>query len=506
MLYLVTGFFALAVAAALYLNMNSIGQRAVIVGIIVDIAALIFFLWQTTIANGLYLMGRTYLFVIILLAIAAAAFVAGQLRDEWPEWVLGGGLVIAALIVGVLGSWRSDVAYADSIKVTDEPSATYAPRAPFEVAKTLAPNAMRSNGDLDAESTTYLPREGRYTSLVKTRSWLGGYTEVVDQKVTADGKTSTDNCEFATGTASLDGMFDRNLTREILRSRFGVGIDAHNAYGFCDKDQPVIVVALTQKSGFWPVIDVPAGVAVYRPGQPIQFIDSGFEGGIPGPLYPITLAEQQRDSSNATGGFFDWMFDRVGYSSTKDDKGDPNAGNNGEFTLAEASGNTEAFVTPLTMRGHGTAIVAVSSVDAGRAASGTLATLTIHKLPEPRIANSTIAQSMKAQFQEVPWATPGFGIFEVVPTSTEEWTASLGMNQNIVYHVAVKPDGSMCLSSAHGTPIRCVSADGSTGSTPAGSGEATSTADPASLGSMTDQQLADLLNKVSAEVNKRLAK
>lgn len=416
--------------------------------------------------------------------------------------VLIGVGMVGALALLVLGKWRADVVYARSISVSTAPAPTYDSRAPYVVAQALAPTAVRTNGDLDIASTTYLPAQQRYTSLVNRRSVFGGYTEVIDQAVTADGHVNTQNCQVGKSAASLGGSLNHNLDRRIIREHPGVGLNRDDAYGFCDAGVAKVVMPLTRLSGLWPVTSVPAGVAIYdTKSEAIEHVVEG-AGGVPGPMYPLSLAEVQRDASLATGSFFDWVFNRVGYSTTTVDPQDPNAENAGEFTLARRGEDGADFVTPLTRRGRGTAIVAVSTLDAGQARVGSLAQLSVHTLPAPREANSTVEQAMKAKLTKVPWATPGFGVFEIVPTGPDSWIASLGMRQNVVYHVDLTADGAMrLLNAGDGSAAQIITAQGTT-EVP---GDATTVPSPgADLSRLTDQELAELQARVSAEVSKRL--
>lgn len=475
-------------------------------------AALIvgFLAWQVTILNSLLLLILGGWPFVLLVAATAALVVWGFIRSDGGESTLGpvlgvAGGVVTMVVLGVLGSYWQGQAFLDAYVSTqaaaDAP--VFAERAALNVARNQAQGRITTNGTL--AQSAYLPLadpdlpEGgdRFTSLVEQSSNIfGGYSEVVNQRTALTGQTTTDNCTFDQTNAGrrLGGLWWANLDREIVRAA-GPGIDfnAADAYGYCADGTPMVVQPLIHQHGGWPRIGVPAGVALYngRTGALEVRTDTS---GIPGPVLAGSLARQMRESTAAMGSWWEYMTGIAGYTDTSADENDPNGENRAEFVLREQDHADALFVTPLTKLGGSTAIAALSVAYP----SGPLgASMTVYEFGagQVREANSTVADRIKADFGDLAWAS-GLQVFEITPVSTDEWVASIGLRQNVTHRVRIAPDGSACLETAEGRAIRC-SGDGdhqpSDPSTPV-----------TDLGQLTDAQLADLADKVQAEISRRL--
>src|SRR5699024_11681024 len=123
--------------------------------------------------------------------------------------------------------------------------------------------------------------------------------------------------------------------------------DTEDAYGYCDGEDPTIVVPLFKYEGFWALKKVPAGAAVYTTdGLRVLSGEELVEEGVEGPTYPRSVAITQRKAYNSGGGWGSWISDRYGYDLTDKDTEDANAGNTSEFTLIGDDG-TMQYVTPL---------------------------------------------------------------------------------------------------------------------------------------------------------------
>lgn len=438
------------------------------------------------------------------------------------QWVTISVLSLVGWIVfGLISGFMSASAYMATVTTTDDPIPTYQVRAPYEMAQALAPQkitvtggemrlveveAERTSGSEDDEApkrklpseTTYLPAEDLYTTPVYGRSFLGNTAEIVSQKIDERGVAQTNNCRFtADNQLSLHGYLHHNLKRAIVQKDFGIWIDANDAYGYCDGATPKIVVPITKASGFYPVIAVPAGVAVYdgSTGE-VTIVRDVADGSIPGPVYPNSLAERQREATKASGSIFDWLFNRAGYETTANDANDPNRGNAGEFTLSGDAGTD--FVTQVVNRGQSTGISAVMTTDADHLSDGQLNTLSIHRLNPPRDSNSNIASRSRGEFEELNWATPGFGIFEVIPTSDGKWSATVGLVQTITNRIEIGSDGQLCLFTATGQKLRCSGEALDPGKTPT-----EPTPVPGDLSSLSDAELAQLGREVADEWTRR---
>lgn len=385
-------------------------------------------------------------------------------------------------------------------------------RAPFQVAEAQArPNL----GDVSGEivDTSYLPDSGTFATVVARPGWLTGYQVALDQQVPLTGRGTGTTCQFDRERA-VDrdgGWFGHNLARELHGERRWVSYDAQDLYAYCDGDAPVVVLPLKRQNGFFTVTQESAGVALYdgRTGE-LRIVDD--EEGlakVPGPTYPISLAARQRESLTAPGGYWDYRAGRTGYEDTSSDDADVNAGNNTEFALAVSAGKAPVYVTPLTGRGSATAIAAVSLVS-GRQDGAGRNRLTAHRLNDPWVSTSAIAARVKADYQDLPnWQN--LRLFEVAPTGTTTWVATLGNDQNVLYRVTGTGDLSgatpTCLTRADGTKVRCGSVADRAGNGPGtqfGPGQPGAGGVPGDLAGLSDAELAEVQRRVSEEVGRRL--
>lgn len=197
--------------------------------------------------------------------------------------------------------------------------------------------------------------------------------------------------------------------------------------------------------------------------------------------------------TSGSGSLADWFFRRAGYEPTNAgaDVDDPNAANPAEFTLDTSNGGL-AYVTSATLRGRSSGITAIMTTDAATITPGEHSITTVHRLAVPRDSNAQIVQEVKDAFPEVPWATPGFGAFEVTPAGSGQWGVTLGFDQLVTYRAVLRADGSACLFGADQTPIRCTDEQSD------GSGL---TVRP--ISEFSDAEFDQLLDEVLAEAKRR---
>ena len=172
-----------------------------------------------------------------------------------------------------------------------------------------------------------------------------------------------------------------------------------------------------------------------------------------------------------------------------------------------AARNRPSYVTMLTGRGDATAISALAVVD-GRVRSGRLAPITVHRTKPGWVSPDAISSRIKADYQDLPnWQNQK--IMEIAPTDGAHWVATIGNGQNVLYRVQgtgdLRGDKPTCLIRADGSTIRCgtlADQDGRGVGTEYGSPDGSGA--PGDLGTLTDQELADLQRRVADEVAKRL--
>lgn len=473
-------------------------------------------LYVPTVLNGLRHMALPL--IVMFSCVSLGVVAAAQSRYNEALWAGTGALVGLAGFFGtaIYGSYLADKAYLAEVEISDAKLPSFDERTAWEVAR----NRVASDkGDLVGAvgTPTYLPEEQVFTTLVNGNPFTAGYAGVVEQTLGADGSTSARTCQFGDGTGKngyrLGGKFDGSLAREIAHQQRHLVIDDEDAYGYCDGDTAVAVVPLKKQTGFYPVTLVPAGVAVYTAEDGVKLVDDPAEAGIPGPVYPDSLAARQREALKAHDStLWTWLRGRAGFEEATTD-GDPNSENPTEFKLNTADGSV--YVTPMTTRPKQdqAKISSYGMVEADQVTLGKRNQLVLHTVPseDRREANGVVVDNLKSFYSDADfgWAQ-GLKVFEMVPVSANEWVASLGFEKSVKFRVRLAADGSSCLEDAHGHVVRCVDetgmvvndasedADEDTGKVPTGELSQLSDADLAALQKAVTNELVRRLNATTA--------
>lgn len=484
----------------------------VIGGIVATVLLLGFLIWQATFLNGLLVLLHSGVWFWMPLLIATIVSVVGWYKAR--GWIMGLSVVIyigTFILIAFAGYYSAKTVYAQSVTVNQPKDNTatfseYNHRAPLTVARQQTASNVTINGQV--EDTTYIASMDRFGAAVRKPGITDGYGQVVfqqigpnGQSIDAKGVVGNQNCTFSEAAGKrFGGWFGANLKRAILRERFGVIIDEDDSYAYCTPEgKPMMIVPLKKIAGFPFTYQVPAGVAVYN-GETGELTvdDEVTQGEYPGPVYPVSLSKQSRDSSRAAGSLWDYWMSNVGYSDTTSDANDPNSENNGEFTLAKKDKSGDEYATPLTMKGRSSAITAVGTVSSSTMKSGSLNPYSINILPSPRQANSAVADKIHTDYSSLDWAA-GIEVFEIVPSGPNQWEATLGRSKSIMYTMKINADSSSCLYDLSGNKLRCTNDKDK----PVEPGSKTI---PDDLSTLSNEQLMELQKKVQAEVEKRLTK
>ena len=498
--------------------------------------------WSATITSTLIILAVITLAVAWFTGLGVLAFIESFIRAGAAFWipvtvvaigtamfflsekkaVRGISMTLAILVLlGGLGNaiftqnYLSYKLYADDVKTVEE-TTSFAERAPWTVAENYA---SRDQGDIigDREGVHYVPAaryaeavdgEGtsRYTTLVKGRSVLGltGYQAIQTLQMPTTGpipSEASSYCEIP------DQMNDRlsafwpwhSLSWSIHAKKPFAHWDSDDAYGYCDGEDPVVVVPLWKYEGFWLTKRVADGAAIYTAdGVEILSADELVDDGIEGPTYPRSLAEIQRKAINAGGSLGDWLGSRYGYDGTEKDEEDANEGNTTEFTLMNDDG-VMSYVTPLTPKGSSQSITAVSVVPAqqGRG-KPEIVVNTSTDLGSTSTVTTAIKESSVSG--DSAWTTrwaSGMSVYEILPGADGHWVASIGQGQAVSYRADIAPDGSVTVTNSE------------TGQTSAGKGEGNEDGESVTvegdkpLSEMTDAELLDRIEKATAELQER---
>lgn len=508
-------------------NMNrtaSLKFKVSPVAVAIISATLVALAWQATFVTGLYMVMRNNASVLLaLLLIVPTVFRGRALNRSYIYDLIVLSLLALIVCMAVLEYETQKNIYQHTAVVSQPKNdkatvSEYKYRAPLVVAEDQISSNININGA--PEETTYIPSMDRFGTAVRKNGSFAGYGQVVFQQIGANGQSinakgqvGNQNCSFnPKAKLRFGGALSANLKRAIIHKNSPVLIDEGDSYAYCDTDGTAMLIAPLKKiTGFFHPYEVPAGIAVYNGSTgELKIVKDVKEGEYPGPVYPVSLAKQARNSTKASGTLWQYWQNQVGYSDTTGDSNDPNYANAGEFNLRRADNSGDDYVTPLVMKGRGSAITAVGTVASNKVTAGQLNKYTINVLPQARNANSAVASDLQSKWAPtVQWANLQLRVFEIAPTGPNTWTATLGKDKNILYRVTINPDSSSCLFDTKGNKLKCISASGEvTGDTASTDNKTTapSTGSTSDITKMTDDQLIDLQQKINAEIANRLKK
>lgn len=425
---------------------------------------------------------------------------------------------VATVFVGMYGSYLADKRLAESATATSDMLGDTLDRAPYDLA---VDRRTSDKGDLRGtiNTTRYVADSGDFTNLVEGPGFFrsGGYAGIVEQSIMLDGSTTVNRCEFADAANDrLGGWFGRSLEREIAHLDRGLRITDTDAYGYCDGDVAMVVVPVKELEGFYPVIEVPAGVALYHGDTgKLELLDTVEAGELPGPVYPMSIAAAQREALGTwEAGFWSYVVGNAGYADATGEDGDPNGSNPSEFAVMVD--DESAYLTHLTIRSKqvSTRIAAISEVSSGTVTAGELNPIVIHEIAseERRESNKTIVERVKADYADelATRFSAGMEVFEIIPTGGTTWSASLGSKRTVQFRMTIEADGSSCLLTPQGQKVRCVDSAGQS------VGESVSEDDfddsdgkdkgesPEFLTELSDEELAELQQEITRELLRRI--
>lgn len=494
---------------------------AAVVGVVLCIAAV---LWGPQMVHGIARWSTADAFVLIpLIVMAALLGVAAVVRPR-AAWTTGAALALV-VIAAVAFAWvphayQVDRLYVGDVTAVARTAPAFGDRTPYTVADT---SSTKNLGDttgtaLNVKSLNDQGQHGLWDALVQRRGFGTGYESVQVQDLPLYGEATPSDvttCDFARSAEDRLGgaLWSNNLGRRIDElTPPTVTFASGDVYGYCDGGTPEVVVPLTRIHGFWTTSEDFYGDAVYdgATGR-LQIVQSQKAiAALPGPVYPQSLAARQRAALRALGSFSDYWFHRSGYEDTSSDSGNPDSFNPAELGLRQLSNGHATYVTPLTPPGSSNSVVALSVVDASVGTPGSRNRIVVYEYSRShfRQANSSVASSIK---QSSSWLTgwaSGLRIFEIVPGRKDEWVASIGQSQGVVYRAIVDADGRSTLYDENGDIVTSTGTQAAGGSSNASSNDSSvGDAGPSDgdLSTMTPAQLQALANRITEELAKRAA-
>jgi hypothetical protein len=454
-----------------------------------------------------------WFFAMLALIALIVAFVTYSRNDEATGLTVfsgfaTGGLLIAGILMGVSANYNMlNTYYTESVNVAKSSDApNYEERAPYEVAvRTSDKNLLNTTGEADVtKSLSDEGENGEWNTLVRTRGPFVGYESIQNLNLPLYGASKNGDVAFCKfdkdNTLRHSGSMPHNNLSRAIYGQVPLNVDfaASDAYGYCNEEgEPIVATPLKAIDGFLFPTWSYYGVALYNGETGDLDILNDVEdiANVPGPVYPMSLAETQRNSLTASEGWWEFAVTQSsGYIAATE---------NSEVQLRREDGEGSDFVTALTPRGSSSSVVAVGYVSAIDVVPGELSEFTMAMLPDEHIrpANSTLIDDIKTRYSYMPdMANDTLGVFEITSWKDGGWVASIGREQSVNYRAYITATGDITLYNRDGKLIaQGVGGEDDEGETDGG---LTPTGE---ISELTDEELTQLGKDVLDELARRAA-
>jgi hypothetical protein len=365
-----------------------------------------------------------------------------------------------------------------------------------------------SNTRLLSGTLTYIYGDGNEGTWTAIRD--GKKSQPIYGVASWDGEGNVKSCTFRGKYAmnkAFGGKWGKNLSDEIASEYPELHYDNDDRYGYCDGDQPVIVIPVKEQqayntrttfrsAGVIVITGSPDGNAQYRHVVNVK------HGDFPGPVYPSSLAKEQREAMGMIAGIRDSIFGNFGFEPTD---AETQSGNASEYQLRDKATGRVYWVTPMKPRSTDAQVLASYTViPADEATGGSLNRQQIYVLPDedPRVVN---VEDLEARTrQALSQADNGFyqsggKLAEFLPLSGEMWQVYAELSGRVVYRIKVPTDSR--------AKAEVVSLD-ETGVNPESTEKVPDRASACveDLSTLSAQDLATCLSDIAEELNNRQAK
>jgi hypothetical protein len=362
-----------------------------------------------------------------------------------------------------------------------------------------------------------------------------GWTAIRDGKKTRPlygvafwpGEGDVETCRF-TGESAMSkafhGKLGNNLLDEIAGFNNSLFFEEEDMWGYCDPagdpekfedDRPVIVIPVKTWDGYgnratWYSAGVIEITGSSSGKAAIKHVTDVKPGQYPGPVYPVSLAANQRQETQWMAGKWNKWFKNFGYENTDVES---QAGNTSEFMLKSKSDGHLYWVTPLRARGSDSQlVVAYSMIRADQASLDTVNPISIYVLNggDPRVVNLDDLEARTRQ--AISDTNPGFfsakgKLVEFLPLDDENWQVYAELGGRVVYRIKVPTDSRIRpvvteLEGIDETPVIETPEETVNPETPSQGEEGTS-ACAANLSRLSDKELAECLSDIAKELGER---
>lgn len=336
------------------------------------------------------------------------------------------------------------------IKVGTLPTSGWEPRvgsldgAKFALTRTSGDTQKVS---LNEDTLTYLNARDDHPA-----SWSGvmdgsGKEQAMGGVAEWSGSGNPVSCYFKDAYA-LDRSFGgerKKSMKDLLAEKFpALRWDISDVWGYCDGEQPIVIVPMTEQVYFkHRTVDTAAGI-VKITGEngktSLKYEPTVKVGEYPGPVYPASLVVKQREESVWSAGRknmnrYSFGFDPASSSSQ--------AGNVSEYLLRDVASGRLQWVTPLTLRSSSSELfVAYAITNADEVNSGSLNELSIYAMAQkdPRVVNIDNLESQTRSYLsdvEPGFFSAGGKLVEFIPINGDTWRAFGELSGRVKYRIDI---------------------------------------------------------------------
>lgn len=361
-----------------------------------------------------------------------------------------------------------------------------------------------NNTELMSHTMTYLYGEGSNGSWTAIRD--GNNQQSIYGVSSWNGTgDAVETCRFE-GDYQLDkafgGLWGKNLGNAIAGAYPTFFYNDNDMWGYCDGDEPVIVIPGANLTGTdVRTADQSAGVVTVKGskgGQPvISLLKDVKAGQFPGPVYAQRLVDQQRESLDFSAGYWASVNEHFGFEVTSVES---QSGNNSNYLMKNEEDGRLYWVTPLKpQEAKSQTLIAYSVTPADEVSAPALNPQAVYVLNEDdeRVVNlddmlARVTDTVRDQY-------PGFftgknpgTIAEFLPVSDTQWQVFAEVSGRVKFRIDVDVDARI-------TP-KVVNVE--TGETvePVNPDQVVSCDEPSSL---SDTQLAACLVQLTGELQER---
>lgn len=268
-----------------------------------------------------------------------------------------------------------------------------------------------------------------------------------------DGENRARTCQFRGDNAlnkSFNGKAGMNLRDDIAQAFPNNLYDQSDMWGYCDdQDNPVIVIPTVTREGHGHVTTKRFGGLIVitgsRSGEPVMELVTEIEpGDYPGPVYPASLAQRQRESVNASAGLWNRLVRDFGFQTSGVQS---QSANPSEYLLESNVDGRTYWVTPLRPNStESEQIIAYSLVPADEARVGELNGHRLYVLSgdDPQVVDlqRMYNRTVDAVNQHQPAFFTGDDeasgtLTEFLPLGNDTWQAYAERGGNVVYRVEI---------------------------------------------------------------------